>query len=124
MVAGAGSSTRARGQWAETLAADHLVGRGYRLVTRNYSCRMGEIDLIAWAGDILCFIEVRSRRSTQFGHPLETLGAAKLRRLRLAARHYLMCLSEPWPLMRFDALGIVVGPPVEFVLLQGAFEAT
>ena len=56
-----------RGQQAETLALSWLQQRGLVCVTRNYRCRMGEIDLIMHDGTTLVFVEVRQRRSARFG---------------------------------------------------------
>ena len=118
-----GSATRtARGHAAETLAAAHLEAQGYRVVARNHRCAAGEIDLIAWEGDILCFVEVRSRRDESFGDPLETIGAAKQRRLVRAAADYLSGLRGRTPETRFDAVGIVLTEPPQIRLVRQAFE--
>ena len=62
---------RAEGTWGEALAADYLRQRGYRLAAHSYQCRFGEIDLIAWDGDILCFVEVKTRTNTDMALPRE-----------------------------------------------------
>ena len=117
-------TTRARGQQAEGLAAAHIEALGYRLVERNFRCAAGEVDLIAWDGSVLCFIEVRSRATADFGDPLETIGPQKIRRIVRAAREYLSRLDGPWPEMRFDAIGVLTSStPPEITLVRGAFEA-
>ena len=63
---------RAEGSWGEALAADYLRQRGFRLAAHSYHCRFGEIDLIAWDGDILCFVEVKTRTNTDMGLPRES----------------------------------------------------
>ena len=60
---------RDEGRWGEALAAEYLRQRGYRLAAHSYQCRFGEIDLIAWDGDILCFVEVKTRTNTDMGLP-------------------------------------------------------
>ena len=65
--------------------------------------RGGEIDLIARDGEVLVFVEVRLRRNRAFGTAAESITAAKRRRLRLAARHYLARLGREPP-CRFDAV--------------------
>jgi putative endonuclease len=92
-----------RGAAAEGLAAKFLAARGLVLVQRNYRCRGGEIDLIARDGETLVFVEVRLRRNRAFGTAAESITAAKRRRLRLAARHYLARLGREPP-CRFDAV--------------------
>jgi len=91
------------GAAAETLAAEFLVARGLAVVKRNYRCRGGEIDLIARDREVLVFVEVRLRRNRAFGTAAESITAAKRRRLRLAARHYLARLGREPP-CRFDAV--------------------
>jgi len=85
------SPTTQKGQRAEQLAAEFLERAGYRILERNYRCRLGEIDLVAEDKGVLCFVEVRSLASTQHGHPLETIDHAKRARLIRAVRHYLSC---------------------------------
>jgi putative endonuclease len=95
-----------RGAAAEALAAEFLQGRGLKIVARNYRCRGGEIDLIASDGDTLIFVEVRLRSDAAFGGAAESITAAKKKRLRFAAAHYLSRLSQmsKEPPCRFDAI--------------------
>lgn len=73
------------GRAGEQRAADYLRERGYEIVGRNWRCSDGEIDLIATHGDVLAIIEVKTRSSRRYGHPLEALDRAKVDRLwRLA----------------------------------------
>lgn len=113
----------ARGNRAEGLACEHLTSLGYRLVTRNYRCRQGEIDIIAYDGPTLCFIEVRARTPSRFGSALESITPLKMRRVVSAARAYARTLVVPWPPMRFDAVGIELTSPPRFEVIRGAFEA-
>ncbi len=112
------------GRRAEALACAYLEERGYRTIARNHRCAGGEVDVIAWHGTILCFVEVRARRSDAFGHPLETIDSAKIRRVICAARHFLQSWQGILPPMRFDALGIILSDPPQFTLAEEAFEAT
>ena len=59
------------GKAGEDLAARHLESRGFTVVARRYRTRMGEIDLVATSGDLVAFIEVKTRRGTGFGLPAE-----------------------------------------------------
>ncbi|MEL6545588.1 MAG: YraN family protein, partial [Myxococcota bacterium] len=94
----------------------------YRLVVRNYRGDGGEVDIIAWDGPVLCFVEVRARADASFGDPLETIDRAKIARIGRAARDFLEQLPRPWPAMRFDAVGVLLGPPIELHIVQDAFE--
>ena len=72
----------------EKLARDFLEKRGYHTLQTNYRCPEGEIDIIAGHGDFLVFIEVRTKRSLEFGSPEESITPAKMERLRAVAAHY------------------------------------
>lgn len=115
-------TTYERGRDFENLAVKHLEGLGYRVVTRNYRAEGGEIDIIAYEGDVLCFIEVRGRAADMFGHPFETIDGRKQKRIIKAARQYIATLERDWPPMRFDAIAIIDNAPIE--LIRGAFDTT
>ncbi|TFH88082.1 YraN family protein [Billgrantia azerbaijanica] len=118
-----GSDARARGARIEQLAAEWLAAQGLELVARNQHAKGGELDLVMRDGDTLVFVEVRHRRDSRHGHPLETITAAKQRRLIHAARFYLTRNRLSCP-CRFDALAVTGTPPaLDFEWVQGAFEA-
>lgn len=101
--------TQGIGQAAERRAEQWLTKAGLKLVTRNYRCRAGEIDLVMSDGSELVFVEVRYRRGTGFGGPLGSVDRAKQRRLSLAAAHYLQ--RHPWSgPCRFDVVGLSAAP--------------
>lgn len=118
-----GRTTRAVGQAAEDLALAHLQAAGLRLQARNYRTPGrggGEIDLVLRAPDgTLVFVEVRSRAQASHGGAGASIGAAKRRRIVLAARHYLLRWPSPPP-CRFDAV-LVDGGQVQW--LRAAFDA-
>ncbi len=95
------------GKKAEYLAADFLEKNGYRIIKRNYSTKFGEIDIIALKENYLCFIEVRSRTSIDFGLPEESLTSAKKRHLELAARDFIKAKNLKDPVCRFDMVCIL-----------------
>jgi putative endonuclease len=98
-------SARAVGEDKERLACAYLEARGLRVVTRNYRCRRGEIDLVMGEQGTLVFVEVRYRASTRFGTPAETIDLKKRRRIAAAAAHYL--LHHPTNLAcRFDVVAV------------------
>ncbi|MEN6356602.1 MAG: YraN family protein [Armatimonadota bacterium] len=78
-----------KGRSAEIAAAAELGSRGYRIIASNYRCRQGEIDLITRDGDCLVFVEVRCRRTDEYGTPAESVTLAKQQKLIITARHYL-----------------------------------
>ncbi len=96
------------GRWGEAVAANALRNRGYTILEQNWRCRSGEIDLIAVDGDCIVIVEVKTRRTTQFGHPLESITPRKCVRLRILAGEWCKSTSRPGVArLRIDAVGIV-----------------
>ena len=81
--------SKQEGLQGEALVADYLRNNGFQLVAHGYYCRFGEIDLIAWEGNTLCFIEVKTRTNLQMGLPREYVTPAKQKKLRKTALFYL-----------------------------------
>lgn len=77
------------GSYGEDLAVGFLKERGYRVVARNYSCRYGEIDIVAVKGGEIHFVEVKTRTAENMGRPEEAVGKAKKRRMNIAAARYM-----------------------------------
>ena len=109
------------GAQAEALACAHLERAGLRLLTRNYRCPQGEVDLVMDDRDTLVFVEVRYRRSDAFGTPAETVDRRKQARLRAAAGHYLLTHSADRA-CRFDVVA-VSGCDARIEWLRDAFGA-
>ena len=101
-------SPRARvGRSAEIAAAAELGKRGYRIVASNYRGPSGEIDLVAREGDSLVFIEVRCKRTKEYGTPAESITAAKRQKLIITAEHYLAENGLAETACRFDVVEVV-----------------
>jgi len=90
----------------ETVAERFLIERGFILIERNFSCRMGEIDLIMRDKDTLVFLEVRFRSHSHFGDPLETVTRNKQKKISRAAQYYLIQHKLNDTPCRFDVIGI------------------
>lgn len=73
------------GDLGEELAAKYLIQRGYRILVRKYRCYFGEIDIVAQDKDTLVFVEVRSKSSSEFGFPSESINIMKRERLKKVA---------------------------------------
>jgi len=95
------------GQRGERKAARLLRRMGMRIIRRNYKSPPGEVDIIAMDGDTLVFVEVKTRKGTAFGSPLEAVDGRKQKRLTGAALFYLSGLTDPPP-ARFDVITIVI----------------
>ena len=90
----AAASRRLAGADAEELALAYLNERGLALVTRNFRCRHGEIDLIMRDGEFLVFVEVRLRRGASFASAGESIDGRKQARIARAARYFLSGRAE------------------------------
>ncbi|HEX4443248.1 MAG TPA: YraN family protein [Galbitalea sp.] len=95
------------GRRGETLAAEHLVASGYRVLERNWRCSQGEIDIIAFKDGEVVFVEVKTRTSVAFGHPLEAITVAKLARLRRLAGAWCHAHPDVRAAVRIDAIAII-----------------
>lgn len=99
------------GRAGEERAAQHLIERGYTLLDRNWRCPRGEIDIVAARGRTLAVVEVKTRRSDAFGHPLEAIDDRKAARLWALARAWVHAHPEHGRgrTVRVDAIS-VLGP--------------
>lgn len=79
------------GGWGEEKAVRYLRRRGYRILDRNFSCRFGEIDIIASKGGYLAFVEVKLRKNAAFAQAREFVGRAKQQRIITSAELWLGC---------------------------------
>ncbi|MDP8950027.1 MAG: YraN family protein, partial [Actinomycetota bacterium] len=103
-------SKRLSGAWGEELALRYLTDQGYVLIERNYRTRYGELDLILRHEDTIVFVEVKLRRGTGFGHPLEAVTPRKQASIRSLARQYLLDRRPGFfDELRFDVVGILAG---------------
>jgi putative endonuclease len=113
------------GRFGEDLAARYLDAAGLQLLERNWRCSEGELDIVARDGDVICFVEVKTRSTTAFGAPVEAMTPAKVARIHRLALRWLDEHRESvgWRAMRFDVVSVVRlapgGPTVEH--LRGVF---
>ena len=82
------STRRGLGQWGEERAIRYLEARGCRVVTVNWRCAAGEVDVVVLDGRCLAFVEVRARRGRAYGSPEESITAHKLARMAAVAQAY------------------------------------
>jgi putative endonuclease len=97
----------ALGAYGERVAAAHLVDAGMAIVERNWRCDIGEIDILARDGDTLVVCEVKTRRGTEYGTPLEKVTAAKAERLRRLAARWMAARGVHPGDVRIDLVGVV-----------------
>lgn len=97
----------ALGKYGEDLAVRHLEDHGLTVLERNWRCALGELDVVAREDQVLVVCEVKTRRSTAYGTPVEAVTPRKARRLRRLALQWLDEKQMFAPTIRFDVVGIV-----------------
>ncbi|MBI5476512.1 MAG: YraN family protein [Ignavibacteriales bacterium] len=95
-----------KGTIGENLAVDYLEKKGYRILQRNYRFEHGEIDIIAEDGNVLVFVEVKARRSKEFGEPEDAVTPRKREKIRATANGYLFENNIDDKECRFDVIAI------------------
>ncbi|MBQ9625030.1 MAG: YraN family protein [Clostridia bacterium] len=92
------------GKAFEEQACEYLKEKGYEILEQNYTCRYGEIDIVARQGKYTVFVEVKYRKNDDFCTPAEAITVQKLKKLEKAALDYIACHGESF--YRFDAVCI------------------
>jgi putative endonuclease len=107
------AADQACGRRGEDLAHRYLEREGLVVVARNHrpANGAGEIDLVAWEGGTLVFVEVKCRRSQEHGAPERNVDADKQRALVSAARYYARQAGVAWERVRFDVVSVVLEHP-------------
>ena len=112
----------ALGKRGEDLACRELERLGYAIVARRFRVRNGELDIVARDGSVLVFVEVKTRRSTDFGGPISAVGARKRRHLSRAAIAWMDRHGIPGVEYRFDVIGVLIrGELVRVAHVENAF---
>ncbi len=113
------------GNLGEAFVRGHLNRLGYRIIQSPFRCKIGEIDVVAMDGDILVFIEVKTRRSERYGTALEAVTVKKQRQIIRTAQFYLRYARKPvFKTCRFDVVGVLQKPgnsPPEITHAKDAF---
>lgn len=109
------------GREGEELAKRFLLSKGYKIVKRNFRAPFGEIDLIAYQKKVLVFIEVRTKTSSNFGAPEESISLNKKKKISRLASFYLKAKRLNKIDCRFDVVGIT-RKPYTIKLFKDAFQ--
>ena len=114
------------GKQGEELAASYLQKcQNYRILQRNYRCVFGEVDIVAKDGDVLTFIEVRTRKSEDYGNPKESITKRKQDQLSKVALDFINRHNVNHVKARFDVVAAYLLPQKEQIeLIKNAFELT
>ena len=105
------SSNKSTGAAGEEIAAQYLLNRGDEILARNWRIREGELDLISLdRSGLIHMIEVKTRSSTAFGHPLEAIDTAKAHRIQRLALAWLATNGALGCDYQIDAIAILISP--------------
>ncbi len=111
------------GRKGEEVTSSFLEKSGYKIISRNYKTKLGEIDIIASDKDTICFIEVKTRNSERFGSPFEAVSAAKQRKISRVALGFLKERSLLDRRARFDVVSVLYSKEAPQIdLIKNAFE--
>lgn len=107
------------GRIGEEMAVKYLLDKGYTILHRNWRYKNWETDIIATKKSVLHFIEVKTRRTTTFGHPEDDVSKKKIKNLMGAAEEFLLLYPE-WKQIQFDILSITIekNKKPEFFLIE------
>jgi putative endonuclease len=111
------------GRWGESVAASYLSGKGYQILRRNVRTPYGEIDLVAIQNATFVFVEVRTRSTSTYGFPEDSITTSKQQHMQDAAQYYLVNqLEEPegWRIDVVAIRGFPGGPDPEIIHYENA----
>ncbi len=112
-----------KGKLGERLVCDYLKKKHHRILNTNYRCPHGEIDIISRQKDTLVFTEVRTKTSTDFGTPEESVTRTKRERMRKCTLYYLQNHENPVKVWRIDVAAVEIddnGEPLRIELIENA----
>ncbi|MBM4175373.1 MAG: YraN family protein [Ignavibacteria bacterium] len=101
------SNSKSVGKTGEDLAENILIEAGYKIIKRNFRFGHGEIDIVAMDGDCLVFVEVKSRRTLEYGEPEYSITQSKIKQLKRIAEAYYYINKIESQECRFDVITIL-----------------
>lgn len=106
----------------EKLGASYLIEEGYIIKETNWRHKRSEVDVIATKNNTLHFIEIKTRRSKNYGLPEDLVGKKKMENLIIAAEQYLF-LNPEWKRIQFDILSILImfNEPIAYFLIEDVY---
>lgn len=104
------------GRKGEMLAAEYLRQLDFVILSQNWRCREGELDIVATDGETLVVVEVKTRAGTKFGDPAEAVTEEKLARLRRITGQWLRAFRLTWCPVRLDVIAVLAAPSGELRL--------
>lgn len=99
-------SKKIKGNIFEAKACDFLIKNGYKIIKKNYTNLLGEIDIIASKDNYIVFVEVKGKYSAKFGRPIEMINQKKINKIRSVATFYLKTHKQLDSNVRFDVIEV------------------
>ena len=103
-----GSQNKPLGDRGERLAAEYLEAAGWTILARNFRLGHREVDLVARRGEVVAFVEVKTRAGLGYGHPLEAITARKRREIQQVAQVWLERHGRDGDVYRYDAVAVLI----------------
>ncbi len=115
-------NNKVTGNKGEDMAADYLSARGYTILHRNWRFKNWEVDIIAHKGKFLHFIEIKTRTTTAYGRPEDSISKKKMENLMNAAEEF-QYQHPQWRFIQFDVLAITLRyeSQAEFYLIEDVY---
>lgn len=114
-----GSQNKPLGDRGERLAAEYLERAGWTILARNYRLGHREVDLVAQRGEVVAFVEVKTRAGLGYGHPLEAITARKRREIQQVAQAWVNAHGREGDTYRYDAIAVLIidgaAPEIEHI---------
>lgn len=110
-----------KGKLGEKIAKDYLIRNGYKIIEINYKNKIGEIDIIALEGDVLTFIEVKSRTSNTYGYPYEGVNFKKQKKIINTSMIYLSYKKLSNIQLRYDIIEVYLTTKYKINHIKDAF---
>ncbi len=109
-------NNKQKGALGESIACEYLKKSGYKILDKNFRySKLSEVDIIAKEKDTIVFVEVKTRTTTAFGHPFESVNKKKLEHIYQTALYYIQQSKEPHKNFRIDVISVlsVDNPQIE-----------
>jgi putative endonuclease len=115
-------NNKVTGNKGEDMAEEYLKAQGYTILHRNWRFKHWEVDIIANKAKFLHFIEIKTRTSSAYGKPEESISKSKMDNLLNAAEEY-QYLNPQWKFIQFDVLAITLqyNQPAEFYMIEDVY---
>ena len=110
--------TQLIGNYGERKACALLTKKKYRILSRNYVCRLGELDIVAAKDEFVVFVEVKARSAETYGRPSQFVTPSKQERVRKAAQHFLMHYGLEDRQLRFDVVEVYLNDKKHMVAIR------